>query len=92
MSNGRVSRFLGGSPGRVFVQLLLLSLVVGVVLAAIGMSPLDIVDWAVRTVQRIVDMGFGAVERVGQYLLLGAVVVIPIWLVLRILAAGRGNG
>jgi hypothetical protein len=35
-------------------------------------------------------MGFGAVEQVGRYLLLGAVVVVPVWLILRLLNAGRG--
>ena len=89
MANGSVSRFLGGSPVRVLVQLLLLSLVVGVVMAALGLEPFDIVDWIGRTVQRIVDMGFGAVEQVFHYLLLGAVVVIPIWLILRLVNAGR---
>lgn len=89
MANDRVTRFLGGSPLRVLVQLLLLSLVVGVLMAALGLEPLDLVDWIVRTFRRIVDMGFGAVEQVGRYLLLGAAVVIPIWIVLRIINAGK---
>jgi hypothetical protein len=90
MANERVSRFLGGSPLRVLVQLILLSLLVGVVMAALGLEPLDLVAWIVRAAERIVDMGFGAVEQVLRYLLLGAVVVIPVWLVLRLLNAGRG--
>ena len=89
MANGSVSRFLGGSPLRVLVQLLLLSLVVGVVMAALGLEPFDIVDWIGRTVQRIVNMGFGAVEQVFHYLLLGAVIVVPVWLILRIINAGK---
>lgn len=89
MANERVSRFLGGSPLRVLVQLLLLSLVVGVVMAALGLEPFDLVNWVVRAVERIVDMGFGAVEQVGRYLLLGAVVVVPIWLILRLVNAGK---
>jgi len=90
MANERVSRFLGGSPLRVLVQLLLLSLLVGVVMAALGIEPFDLVRWFVRTFERIVDMGFGAVEQVLRYLLLGAAVVIPIWLILRLLNAGKG--
>jgi hypothetical protein len=90
MPNERFARFLGGSPVRVLVQLVVLSLVVGMVMAALDLSPMGIVHWFVRTVERIVDMGFGAVEQVGRYLLLGAVVVVPVWLVLRLLNAGRG--
>ncbi len=89
MANERVSRFLGGSPLRVLVQLLLLSLVVGVVMAALGLEPFDLVAWIVRAAESIVDMGFGAVEQVGRYLLLGAVVVIPVWLILRLVNAGK---
>jgi hypothetical protein len=90
MANERVSRFLGGSPLRVLVQLVLLSLLVGVVMAALGLEPLDLVAWIVRAAERIVDMGFGAVEQVLRYLLLGAVVVVPIWLILRLVNAGKG--
>ncbi len=90
MANERVSRFLGGSPLRVLVQLLLLSLVVGVVMAALGIEPFDLVRWIVRTFEGILDMGFGAVEQVGRYLLLGAAVVIPLWLILRLVNAGKG--
>ena len=39
-----ITRFFGGSPGRVLVQLVVLSLVVGVVLSALGVSPFDIVN------------------------------------------------
>jgi len=92
MSNARLSRFLGGSPARVLLQLVFLSLVVGVVLSALDLSPMEIVRWIGDTAERIIGMGFGAVERIGGYLLLGAAVVLPIWLVLRLIAAGRGDG
>jgi len=84
-------RFLGGSPLRVLVQLTLLSLVVGVVFSGLGISPGDLIRWAVDGVRRVINMGFGAVEEAGAYLLGGAAVVLPIWLVLRLLAMGRKN-
>ena len=58
-----LTRFLGGSPIAVAFRLILLSILVGVVLAAIGF---DAVNWLWR------------------YFLLGAVIVIPIWLLSRI--------
>ncbi|MEA3028515.1 MAG: hypothetical protein QOF91_3800, partial [Alphaproteobacteria bacterium] len=37
------------------------------------------------------DMGFDAVRWLWQYFLLGAVLVIPIWLILRLVRAPRGR-
>jgi hypothetical protein len=40
--------------------------------------------------ERLWNMGFEALGRLGGYFLLGAVVVIPVWVVLRLLNMGRG--
>ena len=40
---------------------------------------------------RIYNMGFDTVESIFRYFLLGAVVVIPIWLIMRVLKMGRGT-
>ena len=61
-------RFLGGSPLAVTFRLVLLSILVGVVLAAIGF---DTINWLWR------------------YFLLGAVIVIPIWLLSRVFGTPR---
>jgi len=83
--------FFGGNPGLVLIRLVVLSLVVGVLLAALGFSPFDIIDSIRQLIQRIYDMGFAAVEKALRYFLLGAVIVFPIWLVARLLKfVGRG--
>ena len=87
----RFVRLFGDSPARLLLRLVILSLVVGVVLAALGIEPYDIVTSAFRFVDRIWSMGFDAVDRVWRYFLLGAVVVIPVWLVLRLLNVGRNR-
>jgi hypothetical protein len=87
-----LSRFLGGSPGRVLLQLIVLSLVVGVVLSALGVSPFDIVNGLRRVIERLWYAGFDSLLWVWRYFLLGAVVVIPVWLVMRLLKAGRRSG
>ena len=87
----RFVRLFGDSPARLLLRLVILSLVVGVVLAALGIEPYDIVTSAFRFVDRIWSMGFDAVDRVWRYFLLGAVVVIPVWLVLRLLNVGRSR-
>lgn len=89
MSDQRLSRFLGGSPGHVIVRLVFLSFVVGFILSALDLNPLQIVDLAVHFVQRLWDMGFDAIGSLFRYLILGAVIVVPLWLVSRFLQMGR---
>jgi len=88
-----MERFFGGNPALVLVRLVVLSLIVGVVLAALGFSPFDIIESLQRLVARIYDMGFVAVEKALRYFLLGAVIVFPVWLVMRVLKVmGRSTG
>jgi len=82
--------FFGGNPALVLLRLAILSLIVGVVLAALGFSPFEILDSIRRLAERIYDMGFAAIEKAFRYFLLGAVIVFPVWLVMRLLKmAGR---
>jgi hypothetical protein len=90
MSEG-ITRFLGGPPLAVLVKLVLLSILIGVVLAALGLDPWNIVTSVRRLIQNIWDMGFDAVKWLWQYFLLGAVLVIPIWLILRLIRAPKGR-
>ncbi len=88
-----MERFFGGNPGVVFIRLAVISLIVGVVLSALGLSPYDIINSIKTLLQRIYDMGFDAIEWVVRYFLLGAVIVFPIWLISRIFkVAGKGSG
>jgi hypothetical protein len=87
-----MERFFGGNPGLVLLRLVILSLIVGVVLAALGFSPYDILQNIRDLVIRIYDLGFVAVEKAFRYFLLGAVIVFPVWAVMRLVkAAGRGT-
>ena len=86
-----LNRFLGDSPGRVLVRLVFLSFVVGVVMAALGLEPMNLLDNLVRLVEGVWNLGFDAVEKAWQYLVLGAVVVVPVWIVLRVLRVGGGR-
>lgn len=79
-------RFLGGSPLSVVFRLVLLSILVGVVLSAIGFDPLNILNSIRLLVQRLYELGFDAVNWLWRYFLLGAVIVIPVWFLSRIFA------
>ena len=85
-----VNRFFGGPPLSVIFRLILLSLLIGVILQVLGLDPWNIFDSLRRLVLRVWDMGFDAVRWLWGYLLLGAVVVVPIWLIVRLMrVAGR---
>ena len=79
-----MERFFGGNPALVLLRLVILSLIVGVVLAALGFSPYDLLQNIRDLAQRIYDMGFTAVEKAFRYFLLGAVIVFPVWVVMRV--------
>ncbi len=91
MSNDSMTKVLGGSPLGVLVRLVLVSILVGVVLAALGLDPFDIVRSVERLIRSIWNMGWDAVRWVWRYFLLGAVIVIPIWLIMRVVNAPRGK-
>jgi hypothetical protein len=91
MANGSVSRFLGGSPLGVLARLVLLSILIGVILSALGLDPFNILHSVERLLRAIWDMGFDAVRWLWRYFLLGAVIVIPIWLIVRLVNAPRGR-
>jgi Family of unknown function (DUF6460) len=84
-------RFLGGSPLAVVLRLILLSILVGVVLAAIGLDPWNIVKSIRQMFQWLWDLGFDTIRWLWRYFLLGAVIVVPVWLLSRMFAAPRGR-
>lgn len=87
-----MERFFGGNPGVVFIRLAVISLIVGIILSALGLSPYDIINSFKTLIQRIYEMGFDAIEWVFRYFLLGAVIVFPVWFIARIFkVAGKDN-
>jgi len=92
MANGFVSRFLGGPPLAVLARLVLLSIVVGVILSAVGLDPWNILQSIQRLIRSVWDMGFDAIRWLWRYFLLGAVLVVPIWLLVRLTRGAAGKG
>jgi hypothetical protein len=84
-----VSRFFGGPPLSVIFRLILLSILIGVILEVLGLDPWNIIDSLRSLVLRIWDMGFDAVRWLWRYLLLGAAVVVPIWLIVRLMRVAK---
>ena len=91
MANDSLSRFLGGSPLAVVFRLILLSILIGVILSALGFDPWNIIESIRLLIRRIWELGFDAINWVWRYFLLGAVIVIPIWLIMRLVNAPKGR-
>jgi len=83
---------IGGNPWGVAIRLILLSVAVGIVLSALGITPDNIIERLNLIIRRLYDMGFDAVEWAFRYFLLGAIVVVPIWLIARAIRVMRAKG
>jgi len=89
MTNSVVARFVGGSPMSVLVRLILVSFVVGFLLETLGFDPASLLHHAIRAARHVIEFGLTDVRQFARILLTGAMVVVPVWLVLRLLDAGR---
>jgi hypothetical protein len=87
-TNG-LSRFLGGTPLAVAVKLILVSILVGVVLHTLRFDPWNIIDSIRSLFMGIWELGFDAINWMWRYFLLGAVIVIPVWLISRLMNASK---
>jgi len=81
-----LNRFLGDSIGRTLIKLAVVSFIVGIVMSALNLSPRALFDGIIRFFQRIWNLGFEAIYGALEYFLLGAAVVIPVFLVIRLLS------
>jgi|SRR6476620_11494605 Domain of unknown function (DUF6460) len=86
-----LSRFFGGRPLAVIFKLILLSILVGLVLTVLGLDPFNIIRSIEDLFRWLWDMGFDVFVRLWRYFLLGAVLVVPIWLIVRLVRAPRGR-
>lgn len=79
-------RFLGGAPLAVLMRLLVLSLVTGAILVWLNIRPAEIFRMLTNFVNHLYLLGFEGLREFGTYIGAGAAIVIPVWLVLRILS------
>jgi hypothetical protein len=91
MDKDTTTKIFGGSPLGMLGRLILVSILVGVILSALGLDPFDIVQSIERLILNVWNMGFDAVRWLWRYFLLGAVIVIPIWIIVRLINAPRGR-
>jgi len=84
MADNEMERVLGGSPGAVALKLVLGSLLVGVLLAAFGMTPWGFFHWLRYVIEELIGTGWDALRNISGYILSGALIVVPIWALMRL--------
>lgn len=82
MSN--LNRFLGGSPGSVLAKLIFLSLLVGAFMAFLDITPLRLIEGLLNWLGSVLDLSLETVKEVGLWIVYGAVIVVPLWLLTRV--------
>ena len=85
-----LTRFLGGNPGAVVAKLAVISIIVGALLHLAGLSPLALFRGIEAMIRSLIGTGWDAVRNIAEFALYGAMVVVPIWLIARAMAAKKG--
>jgi hypothetical protein len=92
-TNMMTERFFGGSPGAVILKLAIASIMIGLVLSVFGFNPNSLYDAILSLGEWIRSLGLDAVNTVLRYLVLGAIIVVPLWLLSRFFSLfGSGPG
>ena len=81
--------FLGGSPLSILVKLIFLSLLVGALLAFLNVTPFELANRVMRLFRSLFGLSFDGVRDIGRWILYGAMIVVPIWLLVRLFRAAR---
>jgi hypothetical protein len=75
--------------GSTLLRLFILSLIIGLVLSAFDIRPESLLGAVGGTVESIFNVVTDTVEWAVPFILIGAVVVIPIWLILSVIRIAR---
>ncbi|WP_245571744.1 DUF6460 domain-containing protein [Microvirga subterranea] len=78
-----MNRFIGGSPGSVLAKLIFLSLLVGAFMAFLDITPFGLIEGLFNWIRSVFDLSLDTVKEVGLWILYGAVIVVPLWLISR---------
>ena len=82
-------QFFGESVAGTIIRLVLLSIVVGIVFKTLDINLFNLVERLQQLIRNIANLSFDALHWAFQYFLLGAVVVVPIWFLVRLLSRPR---
>ncbi|MEQ1755231.1 MAG: DUF6460 domain-containing protein [Micropepsaceae bacterium] len=86
-----MDKIFGGPVVPTLFRLAMLSIIVGLVFAIFGIDPMDLWRNFGDTIQQAWRMAFDAINWSWQYAALGAIVVLPLWIIYRLLVAVTGK-
>ncbi|MEM5500032.1 DUF6460 domain-containing protein [Ahrensia kielensis] len=81
----QTNRFLGDTVGRTVIKLLVISVLLGMVMSVFNIAPFDVLYGIRDFFVRLWESGFAALGRFGDWLILGASIVIPVFILIRVL-------
>lgn len=81
-----LTSLLGDTPGRVVIKLVVFSLLVGIVMSLFGWTPIELFWGIVGFFRRLWNMGFSAFHKLFDVVIIGAAVVVPVFLLMRLLS------
>lgn len=81
-----VNSLLGDTPGRVIVKLLIFSVLIGIIMSLLGWTPMDVVWKILHFFTSLWSMGFSAFSKLFDVILVGAAVVVPVFIIMRVLS------
>ena len=100
-----LERFFGGHPLSVVLKLVFISLLVGFVMSVFGINVQGVIRGAIDVLRETLRDGAGLFRNLGGYVITGAALVVPVWLIIRLskarefrsgwtraIAAGRSAG
>jgi hypothetical protein len=73
------------------IKLVVASLCVGLILAYFNTDPLELLDWAQRRFTDVLGDAADWIQWSIKYIFIGAVIVVPIWLISYLWRAARGK-
>ena len=85
----KLERLLGDRPGALVIRLVLISLVVGFLMAVFGVNPQSLINGAINLFRDALRDSTGMLRTIVGYVLAGAAIVVPVWLVLRLTSRRR---
>ena len=71
--------------------LALLCVIVGLVLDQLDLNAFELFQWAIDQIEDAIRNSAHVLKQIGRYFLIGAVVVVPVWIILRVLRLGSGR-
>jgi hypothetical protein len=89
MPDTQLNRFLGGSPASVILRLLVISLIVGAAMAFFNLTPRDLIESVRRLIETLLGSGLESLRTILVYIAYGALVVVPIFILVRLLKLAR---